>query len=522
MMAVNKNQTEYNALKTSNNLTYAAMSNLSISSTQQRRRQHKRQRVKLTLSAVNLRNPRNSGMRMSMLRTVTAGKKGSSSPSPFAVVTKLAAFGSGEEHITIGRTEAIPYTNHPQWTKHFICDFELGEEQFIDVSLYCQGCYNDDDSDNTNKNKKVKMGSAKVEIGRILGMKRNRLMVNISQPCGGSLYAHVAPLDDNDGYDEKGNDTMIRMEVSAKLRRRSMVDSMISANKRTYFEIQTQEYFISGCVWRPIYRSSVVNNPNEKDIDSDWSNCMFHLSDVNSIKKKGDNNDGAESENLHAPLRIMVWDHRKRKHHAVVGSVETTLAKLKKQWEHSDSGASFDLCKGGEPTASKITIKDVQFIGGNESDRMSQDMSEETTGTSSEIDAHVGGENGVKVAENEIEANAQVDEGNAAMEVETSNSPSVVHFNTPTSIPQTPKAPNFVDYLCGGCELDLMVAIDCTSSNGNPLVPGTPHYIDPRSTLQSDVRNWNEYEQAIKAIGDILVKYDSDKMVPVWGFGAVS
>lgn len=42
---------------------------------------------------------------------------------------------------------------------------------------------------------------------------------------------------------------------------------------------------------------------------------------------------------------------------------------------------------------------------------------------------------------------------------------------------------------------------------------GTLHYIHRDGT-------YNDYEKAIKAVGDILLKYDSDKLVPVFGFGA--
>ena len=79
--------------------------------------------------------------------------------------------------------------------------------------------------------------------------------------------------------------------------------------------------------------------------------------------------------------------------------------------------------------------------------------------------------------------------------------------------PVVPK-PTFIDYLEGGCEINLCVAIDFTGSNGNPREPGTLHYLDPTG------ESMNDYEKAIKAIGSVLGKYDTDKKYPVWGFGA--
>lgn len=71
---------------------------------------------------------------------------------------------------------------------------------------------------------------------------------------------------------------------------------------------------------------------------------------------------------------------------------------------------------------------------------------------------------------------------------------------------------NFVDYVSGGCELNVVVAIDFTGSNGDPRKPGTLHYLHAGGR--------NDYEKAIAAIVSILAKYDSDQKFPVLGFGA--
>merc|ERR1719443_2241450 len=55
-----------------------------------------------------------------------------------------------------------------------------------------------------------------------------------------------------------------------------------------------------------------------------------------------------------------------------------------------------------------------------------------------------------------------------------------------------PERPEFIDYLTGGCQISLAVAIDFTASNGDPRVPGTPHYFHTAGSKQ-----WNDYEKAI-------------------------
>ncbi|KAG9150858.1 hypothetical protein Leryth_003004 [Lithospermum erythrorhizon] len=71
----------------------------------------------------------------------------------------------------------------------------------------------------------------------------------------------------------------------------------------------------------------------------------------------------------------------------------------------------------------------------------------------------------------------------------------------------------FLDYLKSGYELNFMVAIDFTASNGNPRLPDSLHYMDPTGRP-------NSYQRAIMQVGEVLQYYDSDKRFPAWGFGA--
>jgi Copine/C2 domain len=73
------------------------------------------------------------------------------------------------------------------------------------------------------------------------------------------------------------------------------------------------------------------------------------------------------------------------------------------------------------------------------------------------------------------------------------------------------KQPSFLDYI-RGYEISLILAIDFTSSNGDPRQPGTLHFCDQFKL--------NEYELAIKSVGEFLALYDSDQRIPSYGFGA--
>jgi len=69
-----------------------------------------------------------------------------------------------------------------------------------------------------------------------------------------------------------------------------------------------------------------------------------------------------------------------------------------------------------------------------------------------------------------------------------------------------------MDYIRGGLQLNLSVAIDFTASNGTPTTSSSLHYLDPYKP--------NQYQKAIMAVGNILLNYDYDKMIPAFGFGA--
>merc|ERR1712038_1694052 len=95
------------------------------------------------------------------------------------------------------------------------------------------------------------------------------------------------------------------------------------------------------------------------------------------------------------------------------------------------------------------------------------------------------------------------------------SAPAVPAFQAPIPFtPPPPAPPTFLNYINGGCEMQLCFAIDFTGSNGDPRKPGTLHYLSP------DGSSMNDYEKAISSIGGILADFDSDKKFPVWGFGA--
>ena len=76
------------------------------------------------------------------------------------------------------------------------------------------------------------------------------------------------------------------------------------------------------------------------------------------------------------------------------------------------------------------------------------------------------------------------------------------------------KEDSFMDYIQGGMSINFSVAIDFTLSNGDPHSPTSLHFMAPGGQD-------NQYVTAIKAVGGIIEDYDTDKMFPALGFGAI-
>lgn len=62
---------------------------------------------------------------------------------------------------------------------------------------------------------------------------------------------------------------------------------------------------------------------------------------------------------------------------------------------------------------------------------------------------------------------------------------------------------SFLDYIFGGCEIGVHVAIDYTMSNRPPNNPSSLHYLNPQNYQ-------NDYTKAIQAVMNILQDYDTD------------
>ncbi|CAD8192936.1 unnamed protein product [Paramecium pentaurelia] len=70
----------------------------------------------------------------------------------------------------------------------------------------------------------------------------------------------------------------------------------------------------------------------------------------------------------------------------------------------------------------------------------------------------------------------------------------------------------FLDYCAGGQQISIMLSIDFTASNENSHNPNSLHHLPSNGSP-------SQYLQAIISVVEILIHYDHDKRVPLYGFG---
>jgi hypothetical protein len=71
---------------------------------------------------------------------------------------------------------------------------------------------------------------------------------------------------------------------------------------------------------------------------------------------------------------------------------------------------------------------------------------------------------------------------------------------------------SFSDYINANLQLALVTCIDFTASNGKATSKESLHYCNNQTQ--------SVYEKALTEVTNILMNYDYDKLVPVYGFGA--
>lgn len=268
-----------------------------------------------------------------------------------------------------------------------------------------------------------------------------------------------------------------------------------------YLEISAKVSAAGGLTWHPVYRSShVLNNLNP--IWPPFTVGVTRLCD-------GD---------LDKPILVEIWDWNKSGKNTSMGKFETSANGLlaaqvgEGGGKTVDTSKAFNLAKKGKDCG-KIVVTTARLEGYVAPTLQGAGFG--TTGFGAGF-----GSNAMEAASAYRPASSSVQPTTAIAGTAGAGAP--VPFvpgllpppmAPPLTTSRTAGSPKFTDYLAGGCELELTIAIDFTGSNGDPRVPGTLHYRHTDGQL-------NDYEKAITAVGGVIARYDSDQKFPVFGFGA--
>ncbi|GKY94025.1 hypothetical protein MPSEU_000369300 [Mayamaea pseudoterrestris] len=362
-------------------------------------------KVELSIHAVQLKN-------------VAGAFRGTS--DPFAVLTQVATK-PGTKPIVLGRTEVMKNTLSPQWVSTFTCDYQLGTQCKIAVSIF------DEEKKSSNK----PMGCAVFEVGELLGARGNTKAKKL--PRGGTVFCMAR---------KQVGSGVLRLQVKgANLKN---VEGMLSKSD-PFFELSRRVDAAGSLTYDKVFRSKTIKN----NLNPEWEASAIEISTLCG-------------GNLDLPIKFSVFDFEGSGKHVAMGSFETSVKGMQ---QAAASGTTMHLTQKSKDVGS-ITFLRADVEG---------------------MQASAG----------------SITQGLANTHISSSIAPR----SQPTL-----ESANFIDYVSGGCDLNVVVAIDFTGSNGDPRQPGTLHHLDPHSK--------NAYEKAITSIVGILEAYDSDKMFPVVGFGA--
>ena len=432
---------------------------------------------------------------------------------PYAVVTLLSN-NPKEQPRVLGKTEVIPNSLNPRWVTHFDLDYCIGELTRINVGVY----------DNVKKGTHKPMGSAMFEVGEVLGSRGNIKAKQLRN--GGTLFVRIqaAPA--------SGFGSLQLRLCGYQLKN---VDGIFGTSD-PFFELSYNvRDSAGGLTWQPVYRSEPIKN----DLNPRWPACSLDLGRLCG----GDFNQ---------PIQFKLYDWQKNGKHAWMGTFETNVNAIlgavvaePVDMNNVDTSKAFMVFKRGKLAAGKVIVTEARVDGRPAVQAGSYVAPTYTSAPLTYAPA-------VPAPEQYIPPPATSNSSSFAMPAfsqalaqpplpvpasSVSAMPVLAPMPTSPAPPPPPPAylasplpspgldvlpppiappeqkPSFVDYLSGGLDIEMCIAIDFTGSNGDPRVPGTLHYMNPSGQL-------NDYEKAITAVGGILGRYDTNQRFATWGFGA--
>jgi hypothetical protein len=308
------------------------------------------------------------------------------------------------QNVTQNTNVSISIKNclNPVWTKRLDLDYEFGQETKLNILIYYEG-----------KNHDKPMGTCVFEVGDILGSRGNIKAKKIRNN-GGVLYARVETLSNNAAASDE-------LYLQLKGVRLKNVEGGLLGVSDPFFEIEKKWNDPSGASWTVVYRSEFIKN----NLSPQWNPCIIPLDRLHSENHQHNTTlDEDEADCVKKTLlRIRLFDRNGNGKHKAMGMLETSVQKL------------LDT----DPLKTSTQRKDKEeFILRNE-----------------------GGTKNVGSLEM-----VAIDVRASSEKSDTQEYVATLPARAYPSEQDEKERPLFIDYISGGCELNMCVAIDFTESNG--------------------------------------------------------
>ncbi|KAL3778632.1 hypothetical protein HJC23_001581 [Cyclotella cryptica] len=461
----------------------------------------------------------------------------------------------GRQDQVFDETEVVCRSSNPRWTVSFSARYEYGSQLLFFVEVFAvrgsgeaavrpivgESFFRGSIGAMVGRRERTLLGSAVFDVQDVLGTNSRVKCRRLSR--GGVIFAHIeqlasidAPISPtstneanffdfqssrNESITNENQSPMFTLRLrGSSLKHTHSIHSRVSprtvSNPDTYFEIARPSTLTSD--WIVVYRSPSV----KESISPMWDEAVIPLNALCSTASDIQSVDSGPDQDLNAyPVRITVFKAKKKKNKAI-GSFETTVYVL----INSCLGVNTETSEN-ESYNPQSSPNELHFVSTMQDEHrgtfqlrsiaaIGAEPTDEITGFISVVTARVGHDY------SEISNRFFSTEGNfASSTIASVEDVGETHedvgetneLNTDLgSMTVSNASNNFFDYVNAGLNIDFCVAIDFTSSNGDPRIPGTLHY--SRDGMK------NDYEEAIESIGNTIEEYSASREFPVWGFGA--
>jgi len=409
--------------------------------------------------------PRNDGdlyiqLRGFKLKNVDPGFFSTGKSDPYFEISRLEESDS-TGWTPVARSKRIPHTLNPRWKPTEIaldrlCDNDRNRAVRITVL------------DHERNGKHQFIGSVEATVNTLLAavtfandaQKDVDMTSALELKDGNGRFAgSLVVTDAFVNGDDPGSSTRIdglRLQMSAR-GLKNVDKGVLGMGKSDPFYVISSRH---GNKWGKVMASEHISN----NLNPRWNSSRVRL-------------DKLCNHNREAPIQIEVFDYEKDGRHKLIGRAETSVQVL--------------LILAGATNRLNDESRGIDLVG---------------------VTGKVNGKLMIDDAEISV-GGVSLNAGMEDIERSLRNLMPGEKKSIPSNQATRSRRPSFVEYISGGCQVNLCVAIDFSSANGNPRDEGTLHYV------HSD-GSYNDYETAIASVGSIIAKYDSDNEFPVWGFSA--